>query len=120
MGEITRQPVFFVREKGGREGEGEEGVALKYTSYSHRSFFTRCAISYISYILQHKMSFECLHLRLRLLNYRKQVSGKSNYFYRLLRRVKCRKIGHDRLNSAPIGHEQNSVVGRKLVRELRR
>lgn len=50
MGEITRQPVFFVREKGGREGEGEEGVALKYTSYSHRSFFTRRAVSYIFYV----------------------------------------------------------------------
>ena len=34
-------------------------------------------------------------------------------------RERSGKIGHDRADSVPIGREQYSVVGRKLVRELR-
>lgn len=77
MGEITRQPVFFVREKGGREGEGEEGVALKYTSYSHRSFFTRRAVSYISYVFPTQNEFRVFTSTTTIIKLPKTSIGKK-------------------------------------------
>lgn len=77
MGEITRQPVFFVREKGGREGEGEEGVALKYTSYSHRSFFTRRGISYISYVSPTQNEFRVFTSTTTIIKLPKRSIGKK-------------------------------------------
>lgn len=74
MGEITRQPVFFVREKGGREGEG---VALKYTSYSHRSFFTRRAISYISYVSPTQNEFRVFTSTTTIIKLPKTSIGKK-------------------------------------------
>lgn len=76
MGEITGQPVFFVR----KEGRGKKKRAtLKYTSYSHHSFlYTRyILISYFSYVLKHGMSFGVISATVLLLNHRKRKKERG-------------------------------------------
>lgn len=72
MGEITGQPVFFVR----KEGRGKKKRAtLKYTSYSHHSFIR--AISLFPTFLKHGMSFGVISATVLLLNHRKRKKERG-------------------------------------------
>lgn len=115
--------IFRARE-GGRGGERRKRVAVKYTSYSHHSFL-RTNYHVVLYptfptFLKHKMSFGSLYLLNYLKKEGKKVTISIDYCVASRQISRSAKIGHDRSDSVPIGHEhENSGVGRKLVGGLR-